>query len=171
MTVNGVRKWQPGYKQGPMQDFSGNACLFDSRMSQLHFALRCCCCILFCRKIYKSQLISASRVFRILWSWKFAQISSAIKLCRWLLSCEFQFILVLLIIFSSLWTQWQWLGVRNSWAADGWRRFYLELIIKPRICTSNASSSIFRPVLISIDQMDLVTRDCFNSLQKTDFKL
>ena len=108
VTVNGVRKWQPRYKQGPVQDFSGNACLFDSRMSQLHIALRWCC-ILFCRKIYKSQLISASRVFRILWSWKFAQISSAIKLCRWLLSCEFQFILVLLIIFSSLWTQWQWL--------------------------------------------------------------
>ena len=108
VTVNGVRKWQPRYKQGPVQDFSGNARLFDSRMSQLHIALRCCC-ILFCRKIYKSQLISASRVFRILWSWKFAQISSAIKLRRWLLSCEFQFILVLLIIFSSLWAQWQWL--------------------------------------------------------------
>ena len=109
VTVNGVRKWQPRYKQGPVQDFSGNARLFDSRMSQLHTALRCCCILLFCRKIYKSQLISASRVFRILWSWKFAQISSAIKLCRWLFSCEFQFILVLLIIFSSLWTQWQWL--------------------------------------------------------------
>ena len=62
VTVNGVRKWQPRYKQGPVQDFSGNACLFDSRMSQLHITLRCCC-ILFCRKIYKSQLPESSEFF------------------------------------------------------------------------------------------------------------
>ena len=158
VTVNGVRKWQPRYKQEPEQDFSGNARLFDSRMSQLHIALRCCCILLFCRKIYKSQLISASRVFRILWSWKFAQISSAIKLCRWLFSCEFQFILVLLII---------WVHYEPS--DSGWSQEQLScrrFIIKPRICTSNASSSLFRPLLISIDQMGLVTRDCFKQPSK-----
>ena len=122
---------------------------------------------LFCRKIYKISAISASRVFRILWSWKFAQISSAIKLRRWLLSCEFQFILVLLIIFSSLWTQWQWLETEQL-SCRRLEDILSCLIIKPRICTSNASSSLFRALLISIDQMGLVTQDCFKqSPQKT----
>ena len=121
----------------------------------------------FAVRFIKSQPISASRVFRILWSWKFAQISSAIKLRWWLLSCEFQFILVPLIIFSSLWTQWQWLETEQL-SCRRLEEILSCLIIKSRICTSNASSPLFRALLISIDQMGLVTRDCFKqSPQKT----
>ena len=156
VTVNGVRKWQPRYKQGPVQDFSGNACLFDSRMSQLHFTLRCCC-ILFCRKIYKSQLPESSEFFEA-------------EICTYLFRNQIVQVITLvrISIYSRAVDSFQFImnsvtetGVRNSGAADGWRRFYLEFIIKPRICTSNASSSLFRPALISIDQMDLVTPDCF----------
>lgn len=62
----------------------------------------------------------------------------------------------------------------SDWSQEQLSRRRLEeilsrVIIKPRICTSNASSSLFRPVLISIDQMDLVTRDCFKQQPSEDW--
>ena len=120
VTVNGVRKWQPRYKQGPVQDFSGNACLFDSRMS--HYAAAAYC--------FAVRFINLS--FQSL------QNSLKLKICTNLFRNQIVQVITLvrISIYSRAVDSFQFImnsvtetGVRNSWAADGWRRFYLEFII------------------------------------------